>query len=736
MVWSWCCARYPFIDLGKCEASASSCRAGTTQSTLVLAAAEIQTQSSTTTTTSNTTDSPSQSLVGVACTRAVPTCPLVMPPKGKHRTTGLVNPGKVTKRRSNHNLHDLHANGSAATPPAPVTTLQPNGSLPGPPREEDAAQPALEHSARPSPGLPLEDNAPFPDDDDFPPAPLAMDVHKHSGSTAASPGGSGSGTIAKNMSTLKQLTIATTTILTSCPQRDVIAMLILLLQLSSPVLFVVDFLFAVMTTYLPKLSAPAIVMPSFQALFEGTGGAPSIATVILIDVIFFGLWVFMPIPVKNVGLDLAQAVIALSFSGAASSKSGTTRSAIICLATITLFRTLSHRPTRQLGWHILWTRLLRQPSEMQLPPDPGGGVPFIFLDRPSLPRTIVGVHILAQGVLRVIRRSVLAARDGSAQLASAKKVDPGDRLFEQVHGRGVKQADKSADSSAVSPTDTRAPGTLPITSEAIDRAIAGKRKKKQATLVRSQQPFWAALAHTKVTVSNTMDQNHLSHDASEAHATNLTNIGKANFVTDTDRVWITNVDATEIGFGITLARECVDQRKGDADCESSASMDKSAPFYVRVNGANWSSTLFSELDGAAGHQSDVQSWTGEIFGLTPLYNYVCEFVRTVDDIVVHTANLITQPAPYTEQGKSSSAAAKIPSLTRFSAGTRPPDSASVISDDHPQGINCRGRGKASRSAQQAPSHPQGAQSRHHCCQARSRPAVQRSRHCWRAGRTP
>ncbi|MBE7181963.1 MAG: hypothetical protein INR71_12300, partial [Terriglobus roseus] len=408
-----------------------------------------------------------------------------------------------------------------------------------------------------------------------------------------------------------------------------------------------------MTSYVPKPSSAAIVMPSFQALFEGAGGAPSLATVVLIDVIFFGLWVFMPLSVKSIGLDLAQAVIALSFSGAASSKNGTTNSAVICLGTIFLFRTLSHRPTRQYGWQILWTKLLRQPSDLKLPPDPGGTVPFIFLDRPSLPRTIVGVHILAQGVLRVIRRSVLAARDGSAQMSpSAKRLDPEAALSAQLPRRNSLPADKGQDPSNGSPVEARAPSTLPLaSSDALDRALAGKRKKKQATMVRSLQPFWAALAHTKVTVANNMEQNHLAGDANEAQATDINHIGNANFLADANRVWITRLEATEIGFGIALSEEEVGQGKADGDCERSDSFDKSAPFYVRINGANWSSTRFTETAGAGVHRSgQLLVWVGEIFGLTPLCNYVCEFVRMSDDLTIYKASLITQPALYTEQG--------------------------------------------------------------------------------------
>ncbi|KAF2096766.1 hypothetical protein NA57DRAFT_25161, partial [Rhizodiscina lignyota] len=468
-----------------------------------------------------------------------------------------------------------------------------------------------------------------------PPAPLAMDASKLStGNRAAT--------------AMRQLTLAATTILKSCPQRDVIAMLILLLQLSPPVLFAVDFLYAIMTSYFPRPSSSALILPTFQGLFEGAGGAPSMATVILIDVIFFGLWVFMPMQVKNYGLDVAQAVIALSFSGAGSNSPP--MSIGICLGTITLFRTLAHRPTRRTLLtaisNVLWMMLNKTSDHMREPPDPGGGTRPIFArDSPSLPRTIIGVHILAQGALRFIRRRLWASRESALTIPTAKKVDPEAALSSQIPRSNSINSDKNSDGSTGSPTDGRPPGPPPVAAE-VRETYAGKKKRKQATFVRSQQPFWAALAHTKVTVSNQMEQTHLSLDQSEAHATDLHHIGNANFRTESDRVWITGLGPTDISFGIALSE--ADRQEEDGSRQNGKY--NAQPFYVRVNGAKWSSMRITEREPAVREDGEqVRVWHGEIFGLTALCNYHCQFVRSSNDSEIYSASLITQPAPYTEQ---------------------------------------------------------------------------------------
>lgn len=451
---------------------------------------------------------------------------------------------------------------------------------------------------------------------------------------------------------MKQLTLAATTILTSCPQCDVIAMLILLLQLSPPVLFAVDFLFAIMTSYVPRPSSSALIIPTFQGLFEGAGGAPSMATVILIDVIFFGLWMFLPIQAKNVGLDFAQAVIALSFSGAASNKGGPPASIMICLATITMFRTLGHRPTRHTLLttitNLLWMMLNKSSTHAKKPPDPGGTGPSWARDNPSFPRTIVGVHILAQGVLRVIRRSLWASRESALPIPPVKRVDPEAALSNQIQRSNSLYSEKNSDGSSGSPTDGRPPGPPPLMAEARE-AYAGKKKRKQATYVRSQQPFWAALAHTKVTVSNQMEQTHLSLDQSEAHATDLHNIGNAKFHTESDRVWITTLGPTDIGFGVALSDG---DRQEEGNGTGAGKDESKPPFYVRVNGARWSSMRISEAEATIREDGEqVRVWNGEIFGLTALCNYHCQFVRSSEDVEIYSASLITQPAPFTEQGK-------------------------------------------------------------------------------------
>jgi hypothetical protein len=185
-----------------------------------------------------------------------------------------------------------------------------------------------------------------------------------------------------------------------------------------------------------------------------------------------------------------------------------------------------------------------------------------------------------------------------------------------------------------------------------DKASSSRRKRKQATHVRSQQPFWAALASTKVTVLKEMESSRAANDADEANAKDANHIGNAVWRSEDDRVWISEVGYSDVSFRVSLLNGAAIQDQDDEDSGASSGIDKSKPFYIRVNGADWSSTRIRqssplEVQG----QEGTVFWVGEIFGLTALSNYYCEFVRTVDNEVFYSASLITSASPVTELGK-------------------------------------------------------------------------------------
>jgi hypothetical protein len=437
------------------------------------------------------------------------------------------------------------------------------------------------------------------------------------------------------------------TILTSCPLRDVLAILIILLQLPPTVLTVVQFLFASLTFVPPQAGTPLSALsafPSFTDIFQGSGGTPSLFTTIFADASILLIWLILWVPVQNFFLDLAQAVIAIALGGAAAGKNGTTNSIFICFIIILSNHLFRFRPLRQHMVHFLWTGLSRGGLEFLTSPPSTPTTLESFSSPHGWLRSILGVHILAQGVVRIIRRS-LSRRDAAPTLPTGKKTDPEAGVPQRANSTTL---DPSADVPNSSSTDGRPPGPSPAAHSKTDKASSTRRKRKQATHVRSQQPFWAALASTKVTVLKEMESSRAANDAEEANAKDANHIGNAVWRSEDNRVWVSEVGFSDISFRVNLFTG-TDFQEQEEDSPVGSGIDKSKPFYIRVNGADWSSTRIRQST-SLGYQGQEGTgfWVGEIFGLTALSNYYCEFVRTVDNEVFYSASLITSASPVAE----------------------------------------------------------------------------------------
>jgi hypothetical protein len=170
-----------------------------------------------------------------------------------------------------------------------------------------------------------------------------------------------------------------------------------------------------------------------------------------------------------------------------------------------------------------------------------------------------------------------------------------------------------------------------------------KKSKKQATQVRVQQPFWAALASTKVTVAKEYEQSLASLDAQEAQAVDLSDLGDINFANSSNRVWVLEVGSMDVSFGVSLV---FNQSDEDDEKES-----EPKSWFVRVNGASWHSIKSKLVERSVVGGDVLETWEARIYGLTPLSSYHCEVVMDTDYGVIFDTSLITQPAPSTETGK-------------------------------------------------------------------------------------
>lgn len=425
-------------------------------------------------------------------------------------------------------------------------------------------------------------------------------------------------------------------------------MLIILLQLPSTVLTIVHFLFASLA-FVPSSSSSSLsALPSLTDMFQGSGGSPSLALILFIDFFILMVWLWVWTPVQSFVVDMAQAVIAISLGGAAGGRGGTTNSLVICGAIILASNS-------DLGSHVQHFMLYN------FGPYLGRGVsgPAPPTYRVSYPRSsgwvrnVLGIHILAQGVLRMIRRSL--SRRASAQvLPPNRRVDSEMNASSQIQRGNQAGADLTADLTGSLSTDGRPPGPPPTAKDSREKTVSSRRKRKHAAQVRGQQPFWAAVASTKVTVLREMEQNQAGIDAFEANARDVYQVGNANFKVDDNRVWTLRVRPTNVSFGVSLYVEAdagtKDTGDGDADGQSCAGQVK--PFYVRVNGADWSSTRIREAGSeTSSNDGSLEFWTSEVFGLTATSSYNFEFVKADSNEVICALSIITPAEPSAEQRK-------------------------------------------------------------------------------------
>ncbi|USW59516.1 hypothetical protein Slin15195_G128350 [Septoria linicola] len=449
------------------------------------------------------------------------------------------------------------------------------------------------------------------------------------------------------------------TILYYYPLRDAISILILLLSLPPTLVLVIQALFASLTFVPPTAGISLSTLPNIKEMFNSPNfGYPAMATILLVDLFAGVFWAMLWKPAQAIILDLSQAVIAVSLGGAAASTGGPTYSIAMSTLLVCIVHVLRYKAI-----HLTALDYLRSVyhSTMSIPHEP---VYFAkqfhsspILDRGMVfnaMRAILGIHIVSQGVLTCVRRTLANAK--------ASEKDSLIPLITKTDTEAIAGAEPSARSStglaetpqpshAVFANDGRPPGQPPAQRESRARESSSRKKRKQANQIRSQQPLWAAIASTKVTFVKEMEQRDAADDAREASAmTNNTSNSYINAINSvTDRIWVCEVRDTEILFAVDLsmssAVETVNEEGGSTSIPTG--IDRSKPFFIRINGATWTSTRI--LSSEEAEKTGGNSFVGEIFGLAPLSSYHCEVVSIAQQRTLCSASLITQPAPTAEQ---------------------------------------------------------------------------------------
>lgn len=465
---------------------------------------------------------------------------------------------------------------------------------------------------------------------------------------------------------------AVSTILTYYPLRDAISILILLLSLPPTLVLVIQTLFASLTFVPPTAGISLSTLPNIKEMFNASNmGYPALATIVIVDLIFWVCWLPVWKPVQTIFLDLSQAVIAVSLSGAAASTGGPTYSIATCTLVVCVVHVLRYKAIHLTALDYLRSVIHKMDIGIQLdlPPFASSFLSPTPVDRGwafTVIRTILGIHIVSQGVTTCIRRSLVKANERDQTVPAITKTDPEATAGSEPSSRSTTGlSDGPQPPHTASSTDGRPPGPSPAQREGKARESSSKKKKKQANQVRSQQPLWAAIASTKVTFVKEMEQRDAADDAREAAAmdTNTKPIFTSTINKTTDRIWISEVRDTEVFFSVDLSPDAATEtvERMEEGMSVSAGIDKSKPFYVRVNGAAWSSTRI--MSSATGDEADGKPrFDGEIFGLAPLSSYNCEVIGIASGNVLCSVSLITQATPSAEQATTAPPQPQHPAL--------------------------------------------------------------------------
>lgn len=444
------------------------------------------------------------------------------------------------------------------------------------------------------------------------------------------------------------------TILRSCPLGDTIAILIILLQLPPTIVTLVNCLFALLT-FVPPTATTISSIPYLSEIFQGAGGTPTLATIALVDAVFLIFWLFLWSPAQCFALDLAQAVVAITLGGAYSSKGSAFDSVTICILIISASHLLQTKIARQWAFQYIWpttsisnslsSRILRFLPTIQ---------DQTRLSRPGWLRSLLAVHILTQGFVRMVRRWI-SKRELVQPTPSSKKTDPEAAGGWNSHQDIPILTQSNHNFGTNSTTENLHPLSLSNSKDGKEKISSGKKRRKQGTFVRSQQPLWAAFASTKVTIVREYEQSQATAEATGSQATGVKNLGSAPFDLEEGSVWVTHVGPTSVHFktGYFNIPNDDSRETGKDGLNGPNSLKRDKPFYVRVNDADWTSlkvekVLEDDPDGEASREQ----WSGEIFGLSPCCTYKCVFLRSEDGEELYTTKVTTHPASTAEQTTS------------------------------------------------------------------------------------
>ncbi|QPC76535.1 hypothetical protein HYE68_007287 [Fusarium pseudograminearum] len=429
-----------------------------------------------------------------------------------------------------------------------------------------------------------------------------------------------------------------TTVLKSLPMQDTLAILIILMHVPSLSLTVIYTIFTFLT-FVPPVTTSSGMNINLAEIFDGNSTMPSLVTVLCVDFFFLLIWLFLWGPIQDAILDFAKPVIAITLGGGTSARDGTSRGLTTCFTWV-----IGHHLLRGTKNH--WGRVARHiPEHWQMPNVFSSSLEATSTTYDKMSaygwvRSVLAIHILTQGIVRYIREWYLRREKANASVGVS---DPEAGKSSTVAG------DTTNEGGFLTPdTETGLSSTTATTST----APTTKKRRKQSTQVRLQQPLWAALASTKIVVVKEYELSHAASESAGTNATDIHNLGNAPFNNQPSQIWISYIGSDEVCFNTSYFPEIDDDetRSVESSGEDSrpANIDTSKPFYVRVNNAVWQPTRMFPIEESPENSHEGVRWTGDIYGLRPASKYVCEFLDSQTDEVLFSTSIRTVQATQRE----------------------------------------------------------------------------------------
>lgn len=446
---------------------------------------------------------------------------------------------------------------------------------------------------------------------------------------------------------------------------DMLAILLLLLQLPTPVQLLVElaFVFLILGNDATNWISRWLSLSDCWGRVQTSN--PSIGTSLVSDAAFFCFYLILPHPFQDLVLDFALAVIAICLGGGTAVRDSWRQSAM-CGITVLLSYFLRSAERRQHVIHRVWSFTSRLSFGQSLVPaatlDFGSASPdfardsfrhlqnwFQFMPTWALTwlRTMLGIHIGTYGLIRAVRRSVERHKEMSGTKADTRlDLELAPAFFS---ASPFASQDSTVDGARNVSTDGRPPGPPPAAMA--KTTSSGRSKRKQATFVRTQQPFWAAIAQVKLTFDSDLELSQAEHMGFEVGGKKGQHQFRGSGLESLEQgAFITNVEDTEIGFSavLTAPAEAHESEQTSSERERRGSLG-SKYVDVRIGGAFWGSVDCTDQARSEAHPSKCFV-EGKIYGLMPLASYFVEIIATASHTVLYSASISTRPVVNSSRG--------------------------------------------------------------------------------------